>query len=52
VNNRQLYILATVLSLLGIATFSYKVLAQKFPLHPANQTLTWNIEVRVRFQAL
>jgi 7 transmembrane helices usually fused to an inactive transglutaminase/Inactive transglutaminase fused to 7 transmembrane helices len=49
--NRHLYILAGVLSLVGICLFLYKVLVLELPLRPEAKTTNWEVEVRVTFTA-
>lgn len=49
-NNRHIYVLSAVLTLLGLALFAYKVHVLGFPLRPQEQTQIWNIEAAVRFE--
>jgi len=51
VNKRELYILVLVLCAIGISLFLYKALYLKFPVLPKTQEITWNVEVRVHFDA-
>lgn len=49
--NRHLTILVSILSLIGLSLFCYKFFILHFPLLPDMQTNTWDMEVRVSFEA-
>lgn len=49
-NNRHIYVLSAVLSLLAIALFVYKARVLGFPLTPQAETQVWNIEAAVSFE--
>jgi 7 transmembrane helices usually fused to an inactive transglutaminase/Inactive transglutaminase fused to 7 transmembrane helices len=49
-SNRHIYVLAAVLTLLGLGLFAYKSRVLGFPLAPQEQTQVWNIEAAVRFE--
>jgi len=51
VNRLHLYVLASVLSVLGLALFLYKAFALDFPLAPKTKAQVWNVEARVSFLA-
>ena len=42
--NRHPYLLAAVLSLVGICLFLYKVFILELPLRPAARTTNWEVE--------
>lgn len=48
-NNRHIYILAALLTALGIGLFVYKAKVLGFPVRPQQETKIWNIEAAVRF---
>lgn len=48
--NRQLYILALLLAVAGLAIFVYKFNTLGFPLKAAEQTQVWNVEAAVNFE--
>src|SRR5262245_58863245 len=48
-NNRHLYTLAAVLTVLALALFAYKARVLGFPLVPEEQTEVWTIEAAVNF---
>jgi|HigsolmetaAR203D_1030402.scaffolds.fasta_scaffold00209_45 hypothetical protein len=48
-NNRHIYILAALLTVLGIGLFTYKAKVLGFPVRPQQQTQTWTIEAALRF---
>ncbi len=50
-NKRHLYIVASVLTLIGLGLFLYKVLVLGFPLAPRTTTQVWTVEARVSFVA-
>ncbi len=50
-SRRHLYLLAAVLSALGLALFLYKVLVLNFPLRPEKQIQSWRVEVQLQFEA-
>lgn len=45
----HLYTLAIILTLIGVALFSYKVYFLQFPLQPLTVEDTWDVETRVSF---
>lgn len=49
-NNRHLYSLTTILLLVGVLFFLYKVFYLQFPLQPHQHALAWDIEVAVRIK--
>ena len=49
--NRHLYILAAVLSFVGISLFLYKVFFLELPLRPEARALNWEVEARITFTA-
>ncbi len=49
-NNRHIYILAALLTVLSIGLFAYKAKVLGFPTRPQEQTQIWNVEAAVRFQ--
>jgi hypothetical protein len=49
-NNRHIYALSAVLTLLALALFVYKARVLGFPLSPQAQTQVWNIEAAVKFE--
>ena len=49
--DRQVYLLAALLALIGISIFAYKLLVLKLPLQADTQVNNWDIEVTVAFQA-
>lgn len=49
--NLHLYILAAVLTCVGIGIFVYKVLVFDLPLRPESRVQNWEVEVKVRFTA-
>lgn len=49
-NNRHIYVLAAVLTVLASALFAYKVRVLGFPINPQEETQVWNIEAAVRFE--
>lgn len=51
-SNRHLYVLTISLACIGIAVFLYKFLILGFPLMPDREINVWDVEVRVRFQAV
>ena len=48
-NKLHLYILAIVLTILGLGLTIYKISILGFPLMPATTTTVWNVEARVTF---
>jgi hypothetical protein len=48
--NRHLYLLAIVLTVIGLAIFYYKWRVLQFPLQPQSQTQVWNVEAAVTFE--
>jgi 7 transmembrane helices usually fused to an inactive transglutaminase/Inactive transglutaminase fused to 7 transmembrane helices len=48
-NNRHIYVLSAVLTLLSLALFAYKAHVLGFPTVPQQQAQIWNIEASVRF---
>ena len=48
--NRQLYILASLLAVVGLAIFVYKYRTLGFPLTAAAETQVWNVEAAVNFE--
>ena len=50
-NKLRLYILALVLTVLGLGVFSYKVYYLGFPLTPKTKAQVWHVEARLRFEA-
>lgn len=50
-NNRHLYWLAGVLAAVGLAVFLFKALVLGFPLTPGTTSESWDVELRLRFQA-
>jgi len=49
--NLHLYILASVLSLIGICLFLYKAFVLELPLRPEAEVRNWEVEARVSFNA-
>lgn len=49
--NRHFYILAGVLTLIGVSLFLYKVFILELPLQPETQVRNWEVEARIRFEA-
>jgi hypothetical protein len=50
-DNRHLYTLAAVLTVLALALFAYKARVLGFPLAPQEQTEVWNVEAALNFDA-
>ncbi len=50
-NKVHLYVLAGVLTIVGLAFFLYKVFALGFPLTPKTKSHIWNVEARITFLA-
>lgn len=50
-NKLHLYVLAGVLTVVGLGLFFYKVVYLGFPLSPKTTANVWNVEVRVKFTA-
>src|SRR5262245_12919636 len=48
--NRHLYLLAIVLTVVGLAIFYYKWRMLHFPLQPDSETQVWNVEAAVTFE--
>ena len=49
--NRQVYIIAGILAVVGVGVFLYKWLITGLPLHPGKMTTTWDIERQISFDA-
>jgi len=49
-NNRHIYVLAALLTALGLGLFAYKAKVLGFPLKPQQETQIWNIEAAVAFE--
>ncbi len=49
--NLQVYILAGLLTLAGIAIIAIKVIALDFPMSPAEERNLWTVETRIGFQS-
>jgi hypothetical protein len=47
----QLYLIATVLALVGLGFFTYKAYVMGFPIRHESESVAWKIEARVRFVA-
>jgi hypothetical protein len=47
----HLYILALILTVVGLSLFLYKTLVLRFPLTPGVETFVWNVEAKVTFTA-
>jgi len=50
-NRLHLYLLAGILTIVGLTLFLYKVFALGFPLTPKTKSHVWNVEARVTFLA-
>lgn len=50
-NKRHLYLLALILTLIGLGVFLFKFLVMGFPLTPFATVDVWNVEVRLSFNA-
>jgi len=50
-NNRHLYILAAVLSIIGAGVFLYKAYWLDLPLHPEGKVENWEVQTKVTFDA-
>lgn len=50
-NKLHLYVLAGILTVVGVGVFLYKALYLGFPLSPKTTANVWNVEVRVKFVA-
>jgi hypothetical protein len=50
-NRTHLYVLAFILAAAGLGLVLYKVLVLNFPLSPAAESYTWNVEAKVTFKA-
>ncbi|MET0985978.1 MAG: inactive transglutaminase family protein [Steroidobacteraceae bacterium] len=48
--NRHLYLLAIVLTVVGLGIFYYKWRTLHFPLQPESETQVWNVEAAVAFE--
>lgn len=48
--NRQVYIVASILTLIGLAIFAYKILVSEFPMMPGETTQAWDVEARFVFE--
>jgi 7 transmembrane helices usually fused to an inactive transglutaminase/Inactive transglutaminase fused to 7 transmembrane helices len=51
VNRVHLYVLSSVLVLIGLGLFLYKAYVLNFPLRPAVAVEVWNVEARIKFVA-
>jgi len=49
-NNKHLYALSVVLTVVALALFAYKIRVLGFPLTPQEETQVWNVEAAVRFE--
>jgi uncharacterized protein (DUF3820 family) len=49
-NNRHIYALSAVLTLLALSLFVYKARVLGFPVSPQQETQVWNIEAAVKFE--
>lgn len=45
----HLYVLAAILTCIGLMVFAYKVISLGFPLVPATTATVWNVEARLKF---
>jgi 7 transmembrane helices usually fused to an inactive transglutaminase/Inactive transglutaminase fused to 7 transmembrane helices len=50
-NRFYTYILAVVLTLIGLGLFAYKAFVVGFPISPRSEVQTWTVEARVKFTA-
>ena len=50
IENRQVYIVAAVLGLVGLGLFLYKLTNLEYPLLPKERATLWNIEAHVQFR--
>jgi hypothetical protein len=50
-SKNQVYVLASILALMGIGIFMYKVVILDFPVFPGKKTEIWNIEAHITFKA-
>jgi 7 transmembrane helices usually fused to an inactive transglutaminase/Inactive transglutaminase fused to 7 transmembrane helices len=51
VNKTHIYLLALILTVIGLGLFLYKTLALHFPLAPEAESYLWNLETRITFEA-
>src|SRR5687767_13714641 len=49
-NNRHIYLLAAVLTVISVSLFYYKSRVLGFPLMPQEQRQVWNVEAAVTFE--
>lgn len=50
-NKKHIYILALILTVIGLGIFLYKALVLKFPLKPEAESYLWNVEAKITFEA-
>ena len=50
-NKTHLYLLALILTVIGLTLFLYKALVLNFPLQPEAESYLWNVEAKITFMA-